>query len=155
MTLAQNVSAINSLREVLNEERISHLNLDDNAVTFSVLPPESAEKYELYFSSGETYPCCPGLLVATNRDDLDLDDVNASLKHSCSISKAIVLLGRLLHVDLDWVEEATREDACGDRDEYIDLCGDDDVEDTGMLYEDEDDSDDDEVLREWSRRLAM
>ena len=159
-TLAAHVAAINEFRDVLDEESISKLSIDDSSVEFSV--QTSSKLHFVYQSSSSTYPRSSALVFCKNKDNLDLEILNAKLsKGQHSIAKALSLLGRQLNVDLDWALEALEEDADGDEGG---VEGDEEGGSIGAIHEDEDVnmSEDDEMsdqdvdtLREWSQKVLQ
>ena len=158
--LAEDVAAINEFRDTLGEESLLDLRVNGDAVEFSV---QSQGSFILKIGDSQ-YPRTSAELTCTSNASLNLDKVNYRLNGNCGVSRALSLLGRQLKVDLDWTLEAMGDEdaisensdnemANGDRDDdddddEDDILGGDDM--CGQEYDL-----DDELLREWSRRLVQ
>jgi baculoviral IAP repeat-containing protein 6 len=166
--LAAEVAAINELRESLEEDSISALELQgDRRVAFSVAAPAPAGRAAFSLSVSEAYPAGPGLLACSTAPATPLEALNARLAARCPLGRAVAALGRQLGVDLEWVEEAAREaGAASASDVEMGSGGEggaggsdggwasDGGASGGAPGGGGSDDDADDALREWSRRMV-
>jgi hypothetical protein len=149
--LSSHVAAINELRASLEEGAISDLCVtQETTVYFRIQGPNGATNFVL--EAAPTYPQSGSLrLTSPNLDDLDLIPLNAKLElGSCTIMRALELLGRMVTVDLEWAVAAVDDGGFSSDADMAKLSDDDvehDVEDAFEV--------DDDVLRDWSRILAQ
>jgi len=151
------VAAINELRDSLDEDSVSKLDGDNLAVAFTVNAPHAAGTLHFTYRSGsEGQTAERPSLECKDTDDsiLNLKAINAKLSDRGGIARALALLGRQLGIDLDWAEDAVGGARSDTEDDEDDVMAGSDGDDDGMSYEGGDNHDD-EVLREWSRRLVQ
>eukprot|EP00887_Chlorella_sp_A99_P005986 scaffold27.g5986.t1 len=132
----RDAKAVNELLQSLGEDELSQveLALDGQAgkAAFSV----KGAHFELVCL--QDGPC------SLSGDLPGLDKANAKLSQGGGLLRALVLAGRVAGADLTWVVDAVEGGAAADNDEEM----------ADASREESDEEGDDEVLREWSRRLV-
>jgi hypothetical protein len=151
--LAAHIAAINELKDSLDELSLSPLARDGDTCTFSVTAPAPLGRCDFSLTVGGEYPAGAGLLVCTNAEVPGLEQLNERLAGRCSLGRALALLGQRLHVDLSWAEEAAGGSGSEDEDEDMAASRDGSASEAGSGGEE--DAMEDDVIREWSRRLVQ
>ncbi|EFN57878.1 hypothetical protein CHLNCDRAFT_141888 [Chlorella variabilis] len=139
--LIASASAINELRESLEEEGVSEIKVAGPVASFTVTTEDgTAYPFTATFKEhGAASLACP------SRAPRGLAKANGKLAAKSSLAKAVAAAGRCVAVDLEWVFEA-EGDGGGSDEEMADAS------DGGSG--DEEDREADEMLREWSKRLV-
>ncbi|KAL4444357.1 hypothetical protein ABPG75_012094 [Micractinium tetrahymenae] len=142
--LEASASAVNELRDSLEEESLSTIEVEGAVARFTVRAEDgTAYPFSATFL-GSSLPCAASL--SCSRTVRGLDKANGKLGAHSTLTRAVAAAGRCVAVDLDWVAEAEADGSGSD--EEMDDAEAHEASDGGS------DGEEDELLREWSKRLV-
>lgn len=142
--LKASAAAVNELRDSLEEESLSPVEVEGSQARFTVTADDGSS---YTFTASFTGPAMPSAasLACSSGSVRGLAKANSKLAATSSLSRAIAAAGRCVSVDLDWVTEAEADG----------MDSDEEMAEAGSLGGGaSDDEGEDELLREWSKRLV-
>ncbi|PSC72558.1 baculoviral IAP repeat-containing 6-like isoform X2 isoform A [Micractinium conductrix] len=144
--LRSSAAAIGELVDSLGEESLSAVTVEGSAARFTVSGEDGEQWAFAALFAGSSLPCAATLTCAGD-GVRGLAKANSKLAARTTLARAVAAAGRCVAVDLDWVCEAEGDAGSG---------SDEEMAEAGPMgaASDAEDGDDDELLREWSRRLV-
>lgn len=142
--LKASADAVEELRSSLEEESLSPIEIEGPAARFTVRSEDGTAYPFVAVFLGSSLPC--GASLSCSRTVKGLIKANGKLGAHSTLTRAVAAAGRCVGVDLDWVAEAEAEG--NGSDEEMEDAGAHGDSDAGS------DGEEDEILREWSKRLV-